>query len=79
MQVSTYRHLRVQKVHTSKTQLLPVAPGDILISYEAKLSVYSRSWTLFTALLLPVIQSLLLTVMSGLQMTHYFEPVLFGE
>ncbi len=39
------------------TKLLPVAPDDILRSYEAKRSVCARNWTLFTALW-PVIQSL---------------------
>ncbi len=45
--------LRVKKA----CQWIPVAPDDILRSYEAKRLVCARNWTLF-ATLLPVIQSL---------------------
>ncbi len=48
-----------------------MAPGDILISCDANLSVYSRSWTLFTPLF-PAIQSLLLTVRSDVWFANEF-------
>ncbi len=43
------------QVISRNTKLIPVAPDDILRSYEMKRSVCARNWTLFT-MLLPVIQ-----------------------
>ncbi len=67
--VQSYSHLRVKKAYTSNTTLLPVAPDDILRSYEVKQSVIERKWALFTTLL-PVIQSLRQTVRSEVRLTN---------
>lgn len=40
--VQCYSHLRVKKAYTSNRKLLPVAPDDILRSYEVKQSVIAR-------------------------------------
>ncbi len=39
---------RVKKAYTGNTKLIPVAPGNILRSYEVKRLVCARNWTLFT-------------------------------
>ncbi len=43
--------LRVKKAYTGNTKLIPVAPDDILRSYEEKLSVCARNWTFTTFLI----------------------------
>ncbi len=80
MHGSSYRDFESKKKHISgNTKLIPVAPDDILRSYEAKQSVCARNWTLFTTLL-PVIQSLKWTDRSDVWfMNHSFEPVIFSE
>ncbi len=62
-------HFREEKSISRNTKWIPVAPDDILRSYEAKRSVCERNWTLFTALL-PVIQSLRQTVRSDVRFTN---------
>ncbi len=43
--------LRVKKAYTGNTELIPVAPDDILRSYEEKRSVCARNWISFAKFL----------------------------
>ncbi len=43
--------LRVKKAYTGNTELIPVAPDDILRTYEEKRSVCARNWISFATFL----------------------------